>query len=70
MVIRDKNNKLVKIENGDSVSFYKNDRRHNSSGPAIIFNGEEEYWLEGKKYSKEEWLKITRKEKLAKLLEK
>ena len=70
MVIRDKNKKLVKIVKDDFVSFYKNDRRHNDKGPAIIANGEEEYWLEGKKYSKEEWLKITRKAKLSKLLDK
>lgn len=56
------------IVQGDFKYFYKNGKRHNLNGPAIIGQYEKEYWIEGKKYEKEEWLKIVRKLKLEKLL--
>ncbi len=56
------------IENGEHKYFYKNGRRHNLNGPACIGQYQNEYWIDGKKYSEEEWTIYVRKLKLEKLL--
>ncbi len=41
-------------------AYYQNDKLHRLDGPAYIRpDGHEEYWIEGKRYSKEEFLKKT-----------
>ncbi len=48
--------------------WWKNGKRHRETGPAVIWDGQETYWLDGKQLTKEEWeveRKIVKKEKFA-----
>ncbi len=45
--------------NNGHKTYFQNGKLHRLDGPAITDNGEEEYWIEGKEYTKEEFLKKT-----------
>lgn len=59
------------IESEKGKSWFKNNKRHNANGPAVINEwGHQEYWLEGVHYdNRETWIKVVRKYKLEKLLQ-
>ena len=51
----------------ETKSWWINGKRHREDGPALVYSGGEiEYWLNNKKYTKEDWeeeiikLKLTR----------
>ncbi len=49
----------VEYADGDKF-WFQNDKRHKLDGPAIeLVKGYKEYWIEGKKYTEEEFLKKT-----------
>jgi hypothetical protein len=50
----------IERANGDKF-WYQNDKWHRTDGPAIErANGSKEYWIEGKIYTEEEFLKKTK----------
>ncbi len=53
------------VENSDGYeykAYWINGNLHNLEGPAVIHpNGEVEYWIESKRYSKDDWEKKVQK---------
>jgi hypothetical protein len=49
----------IEYPNGNKI-WYKNDQLHRTDGPAVEYvSGYNEWWFEGKKYTEENFLKLT-----------
>lgn len=50
----------VKVSKAGTIRWHKNGKLHRTDGPAIEYaNGNKEWWVEGKEYTKEEFLAKT-----------
>lgn len=56
----------------DRVVYYNDSKqRHNENGPAVeYYDGDKEWWINGKQISKQEFILRTRQKKLNKILNK
>ena len=58
----------LNIDNGGTKRWYLNDEFHRTDGPAIEYiDGDKAWYLNGEELSQEDYLQITRKNKLKEL---
>ena len=55
------------IRSGEEIWYYGG-KRHRLNGPAVIRGNFKEYWINGMRFDKDDWIKMARKIKLEKLL--